>query len=147
MESGPMVKVVAAGGACPPEYRSPGAAGADVKARLEGDIKLRPGERAAIPTGLFLEIPEGWEAQVRTRSGLALERGVVCLNSPGTIDSDYRGEVRVILANLGADEYTVKDGARIAQLVFARCARAEFAGVAALAASERGAGGFGSTGT
>jgi dUTP pyrophosphatase len=141
------VKVLAREGADLPEYRSAGAAGADLRARLPADFVLRPGERAAVPTGLALEIPEGWEAQVRTRSGLALEQGIVCLNSPGTIDSDYRGELKVILANLGTDEYRVRDGARIAQLVFARCGKAEFVRTERLVESERGEGGFGSTGT
>jgi dUTP pyrophosphatase len=140
------VKVLAESGASLPEYRSSGAAGADLRARLSSDLVISPGERAAVPTGLFLEIPEGWEAQVRTRSGLALEKGLVCLNSPGTIDSDYRGEVKVILANLGSDDYRVKDGARIAQLVFARCGRAAFIPVEGLAESDRGRKGFGSTG-
>jgi dUTP pyrophosphatase len=140
------VKVLAQRMASPPEYRSSGAAGADLQARLQSDLVLRPGERAAVPTGLFLEIPEGWEAQVRTRSGLALEKGLVCLNSPGTIDSDYRGEVKVILANLGSDTYIVKDGARIAQLVFARCGKAVFLAAESLEGSDRGGSGFGSTG-
>jgi dUTP pyrophosphatase len=140
------VKVVTSEGAELPEYRSPGAAGADIRARIDEDILIRPGERVAVPTGLSVQIPEGWEAQVRTRSGLALERGIVCLNSPGTVDSDYRGEVKVILANFGSDEYTVRDGARIAQIVFARCGRADFDVASQLESSERGSGGFGSTG-
>jgi len=109
-------------------------------------VILEPGRRAAIPTGLRVELPRGFEAQVRPRSGLALEKGVTCLNSPGTIDSDYRGEVRVILANLGSEPVEIGPGDRIAQLVVAPVSRAAFAPVAALGETERGSGGFGSTG-
>lgn len=133
-------------GAAPPEYKSPGSAGADLRANIASPIDLAPGERAAVPTGLRIELPEGYEAQVRPRSGLALEKGITCLNSPGTVDSDYRGEVKVILANLGTATATIAPGDRIAQLVIAPVSRASFEAASALAPTERGAGGFGSTG-
>jgi dUTP pyrophosphatase len=129
-----------------PLYQSAGSAGADLRAELPGELVLEPGERAVVPTGLRLQIPPGYEAQVRPRSGLALEHGVTVLNSPGTIDADYRGEIKVILVNLGLERFTVKPGDRIAQLVFAAAVRAEFLQRPRLAGSERGEGGFGSTG-
>ncbi len=129
-----------------PSPASPGAAGLDLRAAVVEDVLLRPGERSLVPTGLVLELPEGYEGQVRPRSGLALRHGVTCLNSPGTIDSDYRGEVAVILANLGSEPFVVKRGERIAQLVVARCARIEWEEADSLQDSERGSGGFGSTG-
>ncbi len=129
-----------------PSPASPGAAGLDLRAAVGEDVLLRPGERSLVPTGLVLELPEGYEGQVRPRSGLALRHGVTCLNSPGTIDSDYRGEVAVILANLGSEPFVVKRGERIAQLVVARCARIEWEEADSLQDSERGSGGFGSTG-
>jgi dUTP diphosphatase len=129
-----------------PAYMSPGAAGADVVAAVSGELVLGPGERALVPTGFSLEIPAGYEVQVRPRSGLALRHGVTCLNSPGTIDSDYRGEVGVILVNLGREPFVVRRGDRIAQLVMAPVVQAAFGAVEALAASTRGEGGFGSTG-
>jgi dUTP pyrophosphatase len=140
------VRVLASPGARMPDYRSAQAAGADLSAFLSSEIVLEPGGRAAVPTGLYIELPKGWEAQVRPRSGLALKYGVTCLNSPGTIDSDYRGEVKVILANLGAEPFTIRDGDRIAQLVVAPVARARFSAADGLGESGRGAGGFGSTG-
>ena len=133
-------------GASLPEYKSAGAAGADLRARLASPLVLAPGERSAVPTGLRVEIPEGYELQVRPRSGLALEKGLTCLNSPGTIDSDYRGEIKVILINLGAAAVEIRDGDRIAQLVLAPVSRALFQTVAALSGTARGSGGFGSTG-
>lgn len=142
----PRVQVLAADGAPIPEYRSPMAAGADLRARLEDPLVLAPLERKAVPTGLSIALPEGYEAQVRPRSGLALKEGLTCLNSPGTIDADYRGEILVILVNLGSGPVTIRNGDRIAQLVIAPVARASFAVVAALGETERGAGGFGSTG-
>jgi len=142
----PTVKFVAAEGARPPEYKSEGAAGADLRAFLEEPYVLEPGSRFACPTGLRLEIPMGYEAQVRPRSGLALEKGVSCLNSPGTIDSDYRGELKVILVNLGGESVTISSGDRIAQLVIAPVCRAAFLRADALSDSSRGSGGFGSTG-
>jgi dUTP pyrophosphatase len=142
----PLVRFVAEAGARRPEYRSEGSAGADLRACIEVALTIRPGERAAVPTGLRIELPEGYEAQVRPRSGLALEKGVTCLNSPGTIDSDYRGELRVILANLGSEPVRIEPGDRIAQIVVAPYARARFVAADALSPTGRGEGGFGSTG-
>jgi len=122
------------------------AAGVDLHAALDGEFILHPGERALVPTGIALEIPPGFEAQVRPRSGLALRHGIALVNSPGTIDADYRGEIGVILINLGSEPFTVSHGERIAQMVFARCERAEFIEVAELGESGRGSGGFGHTG-
>lgn len=130
-----------------PEYATPLAAGMDVRAFLDQPIVLKPLERAMVPTGLYLEIPAGYEVQVRPRSGLAAKKGITVLNSPGTIDADYRGEVRVILVNLSNEAFTVEDGERIAQLVLARHERAEWEETDELSASSRGEGGFGSTGT
>ena len=127
-----------------PSYATQGAAGLDVVTAV--DVSLAPGERMAVPTGFAIEIPPGYEVQVRPRSGLALKYGVTCLNTPGTIDSDYRGEVKVILANLGADTFSVGRGERIAQLVPAPVLRATFEEVAELSGTARGSGGFGSTG-
>ncbi len=127
-----------------PAYASAGAAGMDVVAAE--DFSLQPGERQAVPTGFAFAIPEGFEVQVRPRSGFALKHGVTCLNTPGTIDSDYRGEVKVILANLGDAPFTAMRGDRIAQLVPAPVLRAEMTEVEALSETERGGGGFGSTG-
>lgn len=129
-----------------PSYATAHSAGLDLHAQLERPVILEPGQRALIPTGLYLELPEGTEAQVRPRSGLALKHGVTVLNSPGTIDADYRGEVGVLLINHGQEAFEVRDGERIAQLVVARYVRAEWQEVADLAVSERGAGGFGHTG-
>jgi len=131
-----------------PRYESEGAAGMDLGAFLDGDLPIPPMGRALVPTGLKIEIPEGFEGQVRPRSGLAAKFGVTVLNSPGTIDSDYRGEVRVILANLGAETFTVKNGDRIAQLVIAPFARASIleAETGRLSVTQRNSGGFGSTG-
>jgi len=133
-------------GARLPEYKSEGASGADLRAFLSEPLVLQPGCRASVPTGLRMELPKGWEAQVRPRSGLALEHGITCLNSPGTIDSDYRGELRVILANLGGEPFSLRSGDRIAQLVVAPVSRAVFNPVEGLSSSGRGPGGFGSTG-
>ncbi len=131
-----------------PAYETSGAAGMDLRAAVaeEEPTVLRPGSRAAIPTGLCIAVPEGFEAQVRPRSGLALRSGITCLNTPGTIDSDYRGEVKVILANLGEENVVVRRGDRIAQLVICPVARGEWREVAVLDETLRGAGGFGSTG-
>lgn len=131
-----------------PAYQSDGAAGMDLLAAVEeGDpIVLAPGERALIPTGLVLEIPPGMEAQIRPRSGLALRHGITVLNSPGTIDSDYRGEVKILLINLGEAPWEIQRGERIAQMVFQRVERAALIEVAELNNTRRGAGGFGSTG-
>ena len=129
-----------------PEYESAGAAGMDLRAFLDKEVSINPMERAKIPTGLFIETPNGYEAQVRPRSGLAARYGVTVLNAPGTIDPDYRGEVEVILVNFGKEPFTVKDGDRVAQLVIAPLVRAELSEASSLSTTERGAGGFGSTG-
>ena len=129
-----------------PRYQTEGSAGLDLAADIDGERVLQPLERAAIPTGLALEIPPGYEGQVRPRSGLALKHGVTCLNTPGTIDSDYRGEVQVILANLSSAPFTLHRGDRIAQLVIASVTRADVVEVESLDDTSRGAGGFGSTG-
>ena len=130
-----------------PEYATGHSAGLDLRANLNASIILKPGEYGLIPTGLFLELPEGTEAQVRPRSGLAFKHGVTVLNAPGTIDADYRGEVGVLLINHGSLPFEVKDGERIAQLVVSRHERVRFEENADLRASERGTGGFGHTGT
>jgi dUTP pyrophosphatase len=130
-----------------PAYQSAGAAGMDLLAAVGKPVTLQPGARALIPTGLVLEIPPGFEGQVRPRSGLALRHGITALNSPGTIDSDYRGEVQVLLANLGDEPFAIARGERIAQLVVQRVERAELVATNSISATARGAGGFGSTGT
>jgi dUTP pyrophosphatase len=130
-----------------PAYQSAGAAGADLHAHLDADLVLPPGGRALVATGLFLEIPPGFEGQVRPRSGLAAANGVTILNAPGTVDSDYRGEVKVILVNLGAEAFRVRHGDRIAQLVIAPVVRAGFSRAESVGDTGRGSGGFGSTGT
>lgn len=127
-------------------YSSAFASGADLRADLEDDVTLQPGQRVIIPTGIFLDIPDGFEAQVRPRSGLAAKHGITVLNTPGTIDSDYRGEIKIILINLGEGTYTVKNGSRIAQIVFSPVIQAEFIPEKDLTVSGRGEGGFGSTG-
>jgi len=129
-----------------PSPASPGSAGFDLRAALPETAVLGPGERLLVPTGLILEIPAGWEGQVRPRSGLALRHGIGVVNAPGTIDSDYRGEVAVILINLGAAPFPIQRGDRIAQLVIAPVARVEWEEAESLDESERGAGGFGSSG-
>ena len=129
-----------------PAYETIGSAGLDIRAFIEESITLKPLERKLVKTGLFLEIPVGYEAQVRPRSGFALKNGVTVLNSPGTIDADYRGEVGVILINLSQENVEIHSGDRIAQLVFAKVEQAEWNEVETLSETERGAGGFGSTG-
>ncbi len=141
-----MIRIKAEKGAVIPHYATEGAAGADISAYLSAPVTLRPGEYKAIPTGLFMEIPEGYEVQVRPRSGLALKHGITVLNAPGTIDSDYRGEVKVILINHSSEAFTIQNGDRIAQIVVARVHRLPFVEVDDLSATERGEGGFGSTG-
>lgn len=129
-----------------PAYETASSAGVDLRAHLAESVVLKPLERALIPTGMFLELPHGVEAQVRPRSGFAWKQGVTVLNAPGTIDADYRGEVGVILINLGSEEVCIQDGDRIAQMVFARYEQAEWEISSELSETERGAGGFGSTG-
>jgi dUTP pyrophosphatase len=129
-----------------PSYATPGASGADVAAAVEEDVVLEPMERRAIPTGLVVAVPPGYEVQVRPRSGLALRHGVTVANAPGTVDSDYRGELMVILVNLGKKHYTVRRGERVAQLVLAPVVQGTFSERDELPPSERGSGGFGSTG-
>jgi dUTP pyrophosphatase len=129
-----------------PSYETEGAAGMDLRAAIEAPIELQPGERALIPTGFRIEVPQGYEAQVRGRSGLALRHGIGLPNSPGTIDSDYRGEVGVILINWGQEPHTVSRGDRVAQLVIAPVTRAELLETEALDRTPRGSGGFGHTG-
>ena len=129
-----------------PEYETSGSAGVDLRAQLQEPVMLKPLQRALIPTGLYIELPDGYEAQVRPRSGLALKKGVTVLNSPGTIDSDYRGEIKVLLVNLSDSEFVINDGERIAQMVVAKHERIEWYVVEKLEDSQRGAGGFGSTG-
>jgi len=129
-----------------PEYATELSAGMDIRANLQEPKTLRPLERALIPTGLFMAIPEGYEAQVRPRSGLAIKKGITVLNSPGTIDSDYRGELCIILINLSNEPFIIEDGERIAQIIFARCEQATWVPKDKLEETERGAGGFGHTG-
>jgi dUTP pyrophosphatase len=129
-----------------PNYETEGAAGMDLRANIEEAITLKPLERAIVKTGLFIALPVGFEAQVRPRSGLAAKKGITVLNSPGTVDADYRGEIGVILVNLSNNDFVINDGERIAQLIIAEHARVSWQEVTILSETERGAGGFGSTG-
>ena len=129
-----------------PQYTTPLSAGMDLRANLDAPVTLRPLERKLIPTGLRIALPEGYEAQVRPRSGLALKKGITVLNTPGTVDADYRGEVGVILINLSQEDFVVEDGERIAQMIIARHEQAELVEVSVLSETERGAGGFGHSG-
>ena len=129
-----------------PEYQTPLSAGLDIRANLDESVTLQPLERAMIPTGLYVELPEGCEMQIRPRSGLAAKHGVTVLNSPGTIDADYRGEIKVILVNLSNTPFTIEAGERIAQMIVARYEQIEWVAAEELSSTERGAGGFGSTG-
>lgn len=129
-----------------PQYATEQSAGVDLRANLNSPVELRPMERCLVPTGLFISLPKGYEAQVRPRSGLAIKRGITVLNSPGTIDADYRGEICVILINLSAEPFVIEDGERIAQMVIARHEQAEWEQVEVLDETERGAGGFGHSG-
>jgi dUTP pyrophosphatase len=129
-----------------PHYSTPTSAGMDLRANIDESISLKPLERTIVKTGIFMELPIGYEAQVRPRSGLAFKKGITVLNSPGTIDADYRGEVGVILVNLSSEEVVIEDGERIAQMVIAKHEQAKWVEVEILDASQRGAGGFGSTG-
>lgn len=141
------IKIINKSGFELPEYKTAQSAGMDLKAAVRDDVTLRPLQRAIIPTGLYIELPEGYEAQVRPRSGLAAKHGVTVLNSPGTVDADYRGEIGVILVNLSDEVFVVKRGERIAQLVIARHERAEWKETDTLGDTARGEGGFGHTGT
>lgn len=129
-----------------PEYATALAAGMDLRANLEQPIVLKPLERTLVPTGIYLQLPEGYEAQIRPRSGLAIKHGIGIVNSPGTIDADYRGEIRVILVNLSNEDFTIQDGERVCQMVIAQHARVEWENVESLDETQRGAGGFGHTG-
>ncbi len=129
-----------------PRYETALAAGADVRAAIEAPVNLKPGERYMVPTGIAIALPPGWEAQMRPRSGLAAKHGIACVNAPGTIDADYRGELKVILINHGAEDFTIRRGDRIGQMVIAPVWQAQFVEVDELDETERGAGGFGSTG-
>lgn len=129
-----------------PEYATPMSAGLDLRANLDAPLKLQPMQRCLVPTGLRIALPQGYEAQVRPRSGLALKRGITVLNAPGTIDADYRGEIGVILINLSQDSFVINDGERIAQLVIAAYEQTEFEAVESLDQTERGEGGFGHSG-
>lgn len=142
----PEVSILLENGAKLPGYQSSGAAGADLHAWLEESVCLEPGQRFLVPTGLRLQLPPGFEAQIRPRSGLAVKHGITCLNSPGTIDSDYRGELKVLLVNLGTEAFDIKNGERIAQLVVAPVVTADFIPKDQLSETIRGDGGFGSTG-
>lgn len=140
------VKCILSDGAVLPEYKTMGSAGADVCALLSEPLTIKSGKSVIIPTGLFFEIPEGFEIQVRPRSGLAAKNGVTVLNTPGTIDSDYRGELKVILINLGDKDFSVNNGDRIAQIIVAPVIQGDFVLAESLSQTERGSGGFGSTG-
>lgn len=140
------VKVINNSSHALPEYQTPLSAGLDIRANVSEDVTLQPMKRAIIPTGLYVELPEGYEMQIRPRSGLAAKHGITVLNTPGTIDADYRGEIKVILANLSNEPFIIKNGERIAQMVVARYEQIEWQPTMQLNESERGAGGFGSTG-
>lgn len=130
-----------------PAYATSGSSGMDIRACLEEPLTLAPLQRVLVPTGLFIELPEGYEAQVRPRSGLAIRQGITCLNTPGTIDADYRGEIKIILINLSAEEQVIQPGDRIAQLVFQQVVKGQWQEAVSLAITERNEGGFGHTGT
>jgi dUTP pyrophosphatase len=129
-----------------PAYSTEGSSGMDIRANLEESVIIRPQQRALVPTGIFIEIPAGFEAQIRPRSGLALKQGITCLNSPGTIDADYRGEIKVILINLSGEDQVVENGDRIAQAVFQKVERISWEEVNSISNSDRNEGGFGHTG-
>lgn len=141
------IKIINKSGHKLPHYETLASAGMDLRADLETPITLKPLERAIVPTGLFMELPVGYEAQVRPRSGLAAKKGITVLNAPGTVDADYRGNVGVILVNLSNEDFIVENGERIAQMVIAKHERAEWEEVETLSETDRGEGGFGSTGT
>ena len=129
-----------------PQYATPGSSGMDLRAFLNQSVALKPMERTLVPTGLFIELPEGYEAQIRPRSGLAIKQGITCLNTPGTIDADYRGEIKVILINLSNEEQVIQDGDRIAQMVIQKVEKISWSETTELISTERNQGGFGSTG-
>lgn len=129
-----------------PQYATPFSAGMDLRANLDQSVVLKPLQRCLVPTGLYMALPEGYEAQIRPRSGLALKKGVTLLNTPGTIDADYRGEIGVIMVNLSSEDFVIEDGERIAQMVIARYEQTEWQEVEVLDETQRGAGGFGHTG-
>lgn len=141
-----VVKIINKSGNPLPEYATTGSAGMDIRASLEENLVLKPMERYLVPTGLFIELPEGYEAQVRPRSGLAIKQGLTCLNSPGTIDADYRGEIKVILVNLSGEEQTIKSGDRIAQMVISPVKQIQWQEVDSISVTARNEGGFGHTG-
>ncbi|MFT0713926.1 dUTP diphosphatase [Flagellimonas lutimaris] len=141
------IKIINKSGHKLPHYETLASAGMDLRADLKSPITLKPLERAIVPTGLYMELPVGYEAQVRPRSGLAAKKGITVLNAPGTIDADYRGNVGVILVNLSNEDFTVENGERIAQMVIAKHERSEWEEVESLSETDRGEGGFGSTGT
>lgn len=140
------IKIINKSGHALPHYETLASAGMDLRANLEAPVVLKPLGRAIVPTGIFMELPVGYEAQVRPRSGLAAKKGITVLNAPGTIDADYRGEVGVILVNLSNEDFTVENGERVAQMVIVKHERAEWVEVETLSETDRGAGGFGSTG-
>lgn len=140
------VKIINRSGHPLPHYQTALSAGMDICSHLEQSVILAPLQRALVPTGLFIELPAGFEAQIRPRSGLALKHGISIVNSPGTIDADYRGEIKVLLINLGNEDFIVENGARIAQMVISRHERINWQPVESLSDTERGAGGYGSTG-
>lgn len=140
------IKIVNKGNQPLPEYATPQSAGVDLRANIDEPVELKPLSRALIPTGLHIALPEGYEAQIRPRSGLAIKKGITCLNTPGTIDADYRGDIGVILINLSAETFIVNPGERIAQMVINKFEQAEFELVKELDETERGEGGFGHTG-
>jgi dUTP pyrophosphatase len=146
MTSGVNIKVINSGKHALPEYATEHSAGLDLRANLDGALVLKPLQRALVPTGLSIELPEGHEAQIRPRSGLAYKHGISIVNSPGTIDADYRGEIKVLLVNLSDTDFVVEDGERIAQMVVARYERVAWQEAVELSETERGAGGYGSTG-
>ncbi|MCD4789206.1 MAG: dUTP diphosphatase [Bacteroidales bacterium] len=141
------IKIVNSSKHALPSYETYASAGMDLRADLDKPVVLKPLERAMIPTGLFIELPVGYEAQIRPRSGLAIKKGITILNAPGTIDADYRGEIKIILANISSEDFIINDGERIAQMVIAKHEQAEWIEMEELKETERGAGGFGSTGT
>src|SRR6187455_3207651 len=140
------IKIVNTSANSLPQYATKGSSGVDIRASLDIPVTLQPLERTLIPTGLFVEVPDGYEIQIRPRSGLAIKQGITCLNSPGTIDSDYRGEIKIILINLSSEEQVINEGDRIAQMIIQKTERAEFEQVEFLNETERATGGFGHTG-